>query len=83
MNFLQRGLSAIASCQCLNILRIRDANLAKRGIDPSSADEQLAAVEEQGRRLMEKVKEELKERREAARKEGNYQGGTQEVRMDD
>ena len=58
------------------LFRIRDANLSKRGIDPSSSSAQLAAVEEHGRKLMEKVKEELRERREAARKEG---GGTQGV----
>ncbi len=39
--------------------RMRDANLAKRGIDPSSVEEQIAAVEERGRELLEKYKEEI------------------------
>ncbi len=43
----------------VDLPRMRDKNLEKRGIDPSSMEDQLAAVEERGRELMAKYREEL------------------------
>jgi len=52
----------------INLMKLRDANLAKRGIDASSPEEQLAAIEERGRQLLERYKDELREKRRSGDK---------------
>ena len=52
--------SRVYQCLFFGTIRIRDANLMRRGIDPSSMEDQVAAVEERGRQLMEQYKEGLK-----------------------
>ena len=45
--------------------RIRDENLAKRGIDPEDTDSQIKAIEERGKTLLANYKDEMKQKLES------------------